>query len=96
MARALVIHPDDNVAVALADLAKGEAVVLEGRAPLHLRDPIPFGHKLALVDIPAGGAVRKYGEAIGRASRAIQVGEHVHVHNLEGARGRGDLEAAAR
>lgn len=96
MARALVIHPDDNVAVALADLAEGETVFLEGRGPLHLRDPIPFGHKLALVDIPAGGIVRKYGEAIGRASRAIQAGEHVHVHNLEGARGRGDLEAAAR
>ena len=33
----------------------------------------------------------KYGESIGRASRDIQKGDYVHVHNLEAMRGRGDL-----
>jgi altronate dehydratase small subunit len=27
---------------------------------------------------------------IGKSSKAIRVGEHVHVHNIESARGRGD------
>jgi altronate dehydratase small subunit len=28
---------------------------------------------------------------IGRASASIGTGRHVHVHNVEGVRGRGDL-----
>ncbi|MCK4789806.1 MAG: hypothetical protein KAV87_39060, partial [Desulfobacteraceae bacterium] len=28
---------------------------------------------------------------IGKASQDIQVGHHVHVHNVESFRGRGDL-----
>jgi len=31
------------------------------------------------------------GEAIGRATQAIAPGDHVHLHNLESLRGRGDL-----
>jgi len=34
----------------------------------------------------------KYGEPIGIATRDIRSGQHVHVHNLESARGRGDKE----
>ena len=33
----------------------------------------------------------KYGEEIGVASREISAGNHVHVHNLDSMRGRGDL-----
>lgn len=43
---------------------------------------VPQGHKLALVDLPAGARVTKYGQPIGRASAAIAAGEHVHSHNL--------------
>lgn len=52
---------------------------------------IPFGFKIAVADIAKGDHVRKYGESIGIASSAIRTGDLVHVHNLEGARGRGDL-----
>jgi altronate dehydratase small subunit len=34
--------------------------------------------------------VIKYGETIGLATSDISPGEHVHVHNVEGQRGRGD------
>ena len=34
----------------------------------------------------------KYAHVIGKASKDISVGELVHVHNIEGNRGRGDLE----
>jgi altronate dehydratase small subunit len=34
--------------------------------------------------------VIKYAEVIGVASRPISVGEHVHVHNVESVRARGD------
>ncbi len=76
--RHLQITPQDNVAIALLDLAAGEAV-----AGLKLRDAIPRGHKFALAAIPAGGLVVKYGLPIGNARAAIAPGEHVHAHNLK-------------
>jgi len=48
-----------------------------------VRDAIPIGHKLALVDIAEGSDVIKYGEVIGRAVAAIPVGAHLHVHNVK-------------
>lgn len=46
-------------------------------------DAIPIGHKLALVDIPEGATVIKYGHDIGRAVAAIKPGQHLHVHNVK-------------
>lgn len=88
-ARALVLSSDDNVAVALADLAEGALVPIDG-APLHAIEPIPRGHKVSLVDIAQDAPVIKYGSEIGRATRPIAQGAHVHVHNVESARLRGD------
>ena len=88
--RAIVVEPQDSVATALADLAAGETVIL-ATGTIELRSAVAFGHKLALVRIETGEPVIKYGEVIGRATRTIAPGEHVHAHNLEGMRGRGDL-----
>lgn len=49
-------------------------------------EAIPFGFKLALVDIPKGGHVLKHGEVMGRATVDIKVGTQVHVHNVKGIR----------
>jgi altronate dehydratase len=51
---------------------------------LALRDltGVPRGHKVAVHAIAAGAHVRKYGQVIGAATRPIEAGEHVHVHNL--------------
>jgi altronate dehydratase small subunit len=92
--KALVLSPRDNVATALADLEAGETVAVqtgdEVRA-IALQEPIRFGHKFALIRIERHRPVFKYGEEIGRSTRPIAAGEHVHVHNLESLRGRGDL-----
>ncbi|HEX3467051.1 MAG TPA: UxaA family hydrolase [Candidatus Elarobacter sp.] len=87
---ALRLKDDDDVAVALRPLAPGD-VVSFGSAPIALVDPIPSGHKFATRAIAAGALIHKYGQMIGRASNAIAAGQHVHVHNVEGVRGRGDL-----
>ncbi len=84
------IHQRDNVAVALVDLA-ALAQASVGETSLLLKQAVPFGHKLALVDIKKGSPIIKYGEQIGIATRDITAGEHVHVHNVESTRGRGDL-----
>jgi len=93
--RALLMHPQDNVATAVEEIAPGEEVRIpagkESRT-LTAVEAIPFGFKIALADIPKDGLIVKYGETIGRAGREIAKGTLVHIHNLEGTRARGDLE----
>jgi 2-dehydro-3-deoxy-D-arabinonate dehydratase len=88
--RVLRIDPRDTVAVSLGVLAPGQQITV-GNVVTEVQEDIPFGHKVALVDMVAGQWVIKYGERIGVASTAIRAGEHVHTHNLESSRGRGDL-----
>jgi altronate dehydratase len=76
---ALRIRAEDDVAVALADLAAGTDVPEFG---VRLRDDVPRGHKFALRAIAAGASVSKYAHSIGIASAAIAAGAHVHSHNL--------------
>lgn len=77
MAEALLIDAGDDVATLLEDATAGERA-----AGVTLVEPVGRGHKLALHAIAAGQPVRKYGYPIGRATRAIQPGEHVHSHNV--------------
>jgi altronate dehydratase small subunit len=93
---AIALRDNDNVATALRDLAVGEDIivgVLDRSVRVCVRQAIPFGHKLALIDISPGSHIFKYGEVMGRATQAIPAGTHAHVHNIESLRGRGDLEA---
>ncbi len=92
--RALIMHPYDNVATAVEEVAAGDevAIPLVGTTlTLQALEPIPFGFKLALQEIPRGQIIRKYGETIGTANTTIAKGALVHVHNLDGTRARGDL-----
>jgi len=92
-AASIVMHERDDVATALEALQAEQLIevfVEEASIPITLKQNIPFGHKFAIRALQAGAEVRKYGEVIGRASVSIAPGEHVHVHNLEGIRGRGD------
>ncbi len=93
---ALKVHDSDTVATLFADgVHAGDVVEVRDRRGNALKvavlDDIPYGHKLALEDMSCGQPIIKYGEELGRASRDIRRGEHVHVHNLESMRGRGDL-----
>ena len=87
---ALRLKVDDDVAVALRELAPGSRVTFAGET-VALISAVPSGHKFATRPIAAGMLIHKYGQVIGKASAAIAIGEHVHVHNVEGTRGRGDL-----
>jgi len=78
---ALRVHPQDDVLVALRDLQPGETV-RAGSDAIVARTPVPRGHKIAVTAIARGSLVRKYGWPIGRATRDILAGEHVHTHNL--------------
>lgn len=77
----LQLRSEDEVAVAMRDLAPGEQVATAWHE-LTARGTVRRGHKIAVCDIAPGAAVRKYGQVIGYASAAIAAGEHVHTHNL--------------
>jgi altronate dehydratase small subunit len=91
--KTLYLSKKDSVAVALSDIPQNTSVVVKiGQEDITVTilEPIRFGHKFAVKAIDQGADIIKYGEVIGAASVYIPAGTHVHVHNLEGKRGRGD------
>jgi len=77
----LWLNDQDNVVVALRNLTNGE-VIEAADASITVNENIRTGHKIAIKPIPKYGMVIKYGEEIGEASADINVGDHVHVHNV--------------
>jgi altronate dehydratase len=79
---AVLLHPDDEVAVAKSSLLPGTQLILNDGSVLRVSQMIPMGHKVALVDVPYDGVVHKYGQIIGFATKEIKAGQHVHTQNL--------------
>jgi altronate dehydratase small subunit len=88
-----IIASKDNVGTVVGgEGAANQTLPMIGAAngAVELKSPIPHGHKVALKSLEGGSDVVKYGVVIGRLVRAVAAGEHVHTHNLESLRGRGD------
>lgn len=101
MANAILLHETDAVAVAVGDVAAGEAVSVSGAQtglpPVTALEAVPRGHKIALIDLAAGAEVRKYGLSIGRTKAAVRRGGWIHSHNLaSGLHGPLDYQAPAQ
>jgi altronate dehydratase small subunit len=91
--KALVMNAADNVATALEEIDPRTEIALavgDETVVIRVMEKIRFGHKFAVRAIPRGGVILKYGQPIGLATGEIAAGRHVHVHNLESTRGRGD------
>lgn len=78
---AIRLRDEDNIAVAIRNLEPGTDVQINGYS-VTLADRIKPGHKFALEPVKSGAPVRKFGQIIGFASKAIGPGAHVHVHNV--------------
>ncbi|RLE13610.1 D-galactarate dehydratase [Candidatus Aerophobetes bacterium] len=90
---AMLISSADNVATALNRLNVGTVISLsttKGKKQILLKQPIDCGHKFSIKNINKGEPIIKYGEIIGLATEDIPEGYHVHIHNVESRRGRGD------
>ncbi len=70
------IDPRDNVAILVNE--GGLRAGTRFDSGLTLVDDVPEAHKVALVDIPAGAPVLRYGSVIGHALQAIPRGSWVH------------------
>ena len=75
------MHADDNVAIVGNDGGLPAGTVVEGG--ITLLDKLPQAHKVALVDLPKGAPVRRYGVVIGHALKAIAAGSWVHERLLD-------------
>lgn len=80
MSRLLVkVHEHDNVAIAVQEIKPG-TVVSEGVRTL---ETIPQAHKVALVDIPKGAPVIRYGVVLGYAIDDIAKGRWINEFMVE-------------
>ncbi|HMK34335.1 MAG TPA: UxaA family hydrolase [Desulfomonilaceae bacterium] len=83
---AKIIHDEDNVAIALADVVAGEKVKSRSKGNEFIytcHQDVPFGHKIAIAEIRSGENIVKYGHPIGSATQDIKPGDWVHIHNVK-------------
>ncbi len=80
---ALKVNPRDNVVIAIRQIVCGEDIVVDGVKLLSAAEDVAASHKIALIDIKAGGVVLRYGEPIVQARDDIRKGQWVHVHNTQ-------------
>jgi galactarate dehydratase len=85
------MHDHDNVVIRMHDRDNVAIVANDGGLPpgavlasgLTLRERVPQGHKVALLDIAAGAPVLRYGIPIGHAMQPIAAGSWVHERLLK-------------
>ena len=75
------MHESDNVAIVANDGGLAAGTVFA--CGLVLCDKVPQAHKVALVDIPEGGIVRRYNVTIGYALKDLKAGSWVHERLLK-------------
>ncbi len=85
----LAHSPKDNVAVVVVEGLKAGTkalgVVTENDTTftIDVKDDVPIGHKVALVDLANGETVVKYAQDVGRMVASATKGHHVHTHNMK-------------
>lgn len=84
--RVLKVHPEDNVLVALTDLAQGETISYEGMA-FTLQENIKAKHKFSTADLDTGDEIIMYGVLVGKAQQPIAQGAWINTSNVKHAAG---------
>jgi altronate hydrolase len=78
---AIIVHPQDNVAVVKKEVAQGMSVELGEDCVVRVNGTVNIGNRFAIREIPAGDFVRQYGQPIG-TSLGIQEGDPVSHSNM--------------
>ncbi len=77
----LMIHPDDNVLVALQDMEGGKLITYKGTGFPLIRKTLAK-HKFALTDRKPGEEIIMYGTLVGKAIKPIARGETITTENV--------------
>ncbi|MEP7074181.1 MAG: altronate dehydratase family protein [Acidobacteriota bacterium] len=78
---AIIVNPDDNVAVVKKETPDGLVLLLPNQEVLTVPRSVPPGHRFATREIPAREFVRQYGQPIG-TSLGIEKGEWITHENM--------------
>ena len=79
----IILVEDDNVGVALRDIAANEQARSANGPQLPALERIVQGHKIALRNIAEGEKIIRFGVAVGIATASIGRGHLVHIHNVK-------------
>lgn len=80
VSKIIILHPNDDVAIARFPLPQG--YLIEEKKIQVLSD-IKEGHKIALHNIAQDQPIKRYNQIIGYSNKPIKAGEHIHLHNLK-------------
>ncbi len=80
----LQVHEQDNVLVALDDLAKGEQVVWKG-ITYTIQEPVAAKHKFFMRDMQPGDEIIMYGVLVGKTQTALKAGSRMSTQNTKHA-----------
>lgn len=82
--KVLLVHPLDNVMVALQDLEKGASIAFKGKS-YQLQDDVSAKHKFTIEAIPEDGNIIMYGVLVGKATRHLPIGSKISTENIKHA-----------
>ena len=77
----LIIHPRDNIIVALTNLSEGDIIDLDV-GTITLVSDVKAKHKFAVRNLTIGEEVYMYGVVVGKAKNKILQGEVITRHNI--------------
>ena len=81
-ANMVILAPNDNVGIALRDIAAGSLARTIAGVALEAGEAIPQGHKIALADIAEGALILRFDVPVAVTRANIPKGRLVHVHNV--------------
>ncbi len=76
------VHSDDNVAIALVDLWRGDSVNFEGEN-IEILSDTRAKHKITMVDLAPEDQIYMYGVLVGKALYEIKKGDVLTVENVK-------------
>lgn len=85
----IIHHEGDSCAVAVVEgIEKHQSCKVWNMATddffdIQVLHNIPIGHKIALQKIAKNDSVIKYGVDIGKCVAEVEIGGHLHTHNLK-------------
>ena len=85
---ALHVNDKDTCVTVTAPVEPGDEVsFIEAgeKKTIIAKDKIPIYHKIATKDHAEGELIYKYGYKIAIATKPIEIGQHVHIHNVRPA-----------
>ncbi len=82
MSKLMKLNPADNVYIVRVPLQVNDNVEIDGKHYV-IQQALGFGHKIAATSLHLGDKIIKFGIPIGSATGHINIGEHVHLHNMK-------------